>query len=80
MSVFTRWPDNNQYAASYLFITHSQKVAVDAVGSMPVGSLDIIEQVLLQSPKFKMIYSNQDAKIFFPAKMLTNKKDTKNEP
>lgn len=77
VAVFSRWLDNDRYAATYLFITRSQKITVDAVGSMPAGSLDIIEQALLQSPKFKVIYSNQDAKIFVLADDTNAQKEDK---
>ena len=53
-----------QYTASYLIITRSQKATIDMVGVMPPGSLDKIEQTLMQSPAFKVIYANKDATIF----------------
>jgi hypothetical protein len=61
---FSRWMHNDRYAATYLIITRSQKAEVDALGAMPPGSLDLIEQALKASPEFKVIYSNEDASIF----------------
>jgi hypothetical protein len=34
------------------------------LGEMPRGSLDQIEQTLIASPNFEIIYENEDARIF----------------
>jgi hypothetical protein len=64
VETLSRWMSNDSYSASYLIITRSQKAEVDALGVMPRGSLDKIEQALEQSPEFKVIYFNEDASIF----------------
>jgi hypothetical protein len=64
VDILSRWMSNDRYTAAYLIITRSQKAEVDALGVMPPGSLDKIEQALEQSPEFKVIYSNEDASIF----------------
>jgi hypothetical protein len=64
VEVLSRWMNNRQYSAAYLIITRSQKAESDMLGVMPAGSLDRIEQALMQSREFKVIYGNEDAKIF----------------
>ncbi len=64
VETLSRWMDNDKYAAIYLIITRSQKAENDALGKMPSGSLERIEQALMQSPKFQIIYENEDARIF----------------
>ena len=64
VEVLSRWMGNKEYQRAYLIITRSQKADVNALGLMPAGSLDVIEQALLKSPKFQVIYGNADAKIF----------------
>lgn len=55
---------NANNPTAYLIITRSQKANIEMLGLMPPGSLGRVEQALMQSPKFKLIYSNHDAKIF----------------
>ncbi len=62
--VLQRWLSDRKYAAAYLIITRSQKAQVAALGVMPPGSLDKIEQALLSSPQFRVVYRNADATIF----------------
>ncbi|MCB0209646.1 MAG: hypothetical protein KDJ52_09965 [Anaerolineae bacterium] len=64
ITTLARWMNNPDYAATYLIITRSQKVEVDSLGEMPLGSLDKIEQALTRSAQFKIIFENEDAKIF----------------
>jgi hypothetical protein len=59
-----QWVRNEEYSAVYVVITRSQKAFVDLLGFMPRGSLDYIEQSLVQDERFEMIYGNEDAKIF----------------
>ena len=64
-NVLDEWLSNTtRYKTSYLFITRSQKIYVDEVGGLPVGSLDIIQNLLEKSGKFEVVFSNQDAIIF----------------
>jgi hypothetical protein len=58
------WERMASYPAAYLIISRSQKARVDMTGVMPAGALDDIEQRLLQSPSFQVLYSNEDARVF----------------
>jgi hypothetical protein len=62
--ILTKWMNDSSYAAAYLIITRSQKANVEMLGLLPPGLLDRIEQALAHSLKFKLIYTNDDAKIF----------------
>ena len=63
--VLDEWLSNTtRYKASYLFITRSQKIYIDDVGGLPVGSLERIQSLLEKSGKFEVVFSNQDAIIF----------------
>lgn len=64
IGVLNRWMNDRSYSAAYLIITRSQKANVEMLGLLPPGLLDRIEQSLVHSAKFKLIYSNRDAKIF----------------
>ena len=64
VEVLSRWLDNDQYSATYLIITRSQKNAVEALGTLPPGSLDNLEQSLRESSEFEILFSNQDAAIY----------------
>jgi hypothetical protein len=71
VDVLDEWlSDTNRYKTSYLFITRSQKIDVDEVGGLPVGSLDKIQNLLEKSGKFEVIFSNQDAIIFAVRKSI----------
>ncbi|MCB9098839.1 MAG: hypothetical protein H6632_04805 [Anaerolineales bacterium] len=72
IKTLSRWMDNPDYTAAYLIITRSQKMEVDSLGEMPLGSLDKIEQALTRSPQFQVIFENQDAKIFTLADQIDN--------
>ena len=50
-------------ARSYLIITRSQKASIDVLGTGPRGSLDRLERAISRSKKFRVIYSNRDARI-----------------
>jgi hypothetical protein len=62
--VLEDWMSNPRYSASYLLITRIQKAEIDMLGDLPPGALDQIEQALLQSGRFLVLYSNQDAAIY----------------
>ncbi|HSD84069.1 MAG TPA: hypothetical protein VLG46_09435, partial [Anaerolineae bacterium] len=64
VTVLKRWLDNDKYAATYLILTRSQKNEVDELSPLPPGSIDKIEQALLKSPEFRIVYRNEDAVIF----------------
>jgi hypothetical protein len=48
---------------SYLIITRSQKASIDVLGLAPPGSLERLERAVSRSQKFRVIYSNRDARI-----------------
>ena len=58
------WLSDPRYTDAYVLITRSQKIAVDTLGSMPIGSLEDIEIALRQSPDFTVAYDDGDAVIF----------------
>lgn len=58
------WLSDPRYTDAYVLITRSQKIAVDAQGSMPIGSLEAIEIALRQAPQFKVAYDSGDAVVF----------------
>lgn len=58
------WLSDPRYTDSYLLITRSQKIAVDDLGSMPMGSLEDLEAALRSSSKFRVAYQNADAVVF----------------
>jgi hypothetical protein len=64
VDTFARWLGDPQWKAGYVIITRSQKAYSDAEGIMPLGSLDKIEQALLASPRFEVVYASPDARIF----------------
>jgi hypothetical protein len=49
---------------SYIIVTRSQKAEVSLMGGAPAGSLDRFERGLIASPRFKLVYTNRDARIF----------------
>jgi hypothetical protein len=59
-----RWMSDDRFAASYLLITRSQKMAEASVPSMPPGLLDELERALRASPRFEVIRQNSDAVVF----------------
>ena len=71
--VLASWMDNRGYRATFVVITRSMKAYADAVrqsseypelGGLPVGALDKLEEALARSPKFHLVKSNEDVKIF----------------
>ncbi len=62
--VLRRWMGDSSYAASYLVITRSQKAETEALGEMPGGGLQSIEEALLKSRAFRAVLHNEDASVF----------------
>jgi hypothetical protein len=58
------WLGSPRYQAAFILITQAQKAQVDALGSLPRGSLDRIERALLASPRFQVVYHDADASVF----------------
>ena len=55
------WLTDARYRRGYLIITRSQKLESEALGLLPHGALDRIEQALLASPRFTVLYHDADA-------------------
>ncbi len=69
--VMKRWMSNSAYAASYLIITRSQKAEMKLnPETLPKGALERIERALTASPDFRVIFANEDAKVFALASRL----------
>jgi hypothetical protein len=49
---------------SYVILTRSQKAEVSLMGVAARGSLEQFEQALAASSRFRLVYANEDAKIF----------------
>ena len=62
--VLADWLRNPRYADSYVLITRSQGIEVDAHGPMPRGSLPAIETALRRSPQFQVALETGDATVF----------------
>ncbi len=60
----SEWLGAPRYRQAYILITRAQKAQVDALGSLPKGSLDRIERALLASPRFQTVYHDADASVF----------------
>jgi len=63
VNAIVRFIDSQQHSDVYLIITRSQKAAVELSAGLPPGALDRLENALLRSRKFILIYSNPDAQI-----------------
>jgi hypothetical protein len=64
VNVLYSWLSDPKYAQSYLIITRSQIAEADATGQLPKGSLQRIEQALLDSKRFTVLYHDHDAAVF----------------
>jgi hypothetical protein len=59
--VLHTWLSDPRYTQGYLIITRSQISDVNSTGGMPRGSLKDIEEQLLASKQFKVLYHDDDA-------------------
>jgi hypothetical protein len=64
VEVLAGWMENEAYPAAFLIITRGQKSEVDMIGRMPAGSLERIEKALMQSERFKVLFTNADGTVF----------------
>jgi hypothetical protein len=64
VGVLHQWLSDTRYSQGYLIITRSQKADIDATGLLPPGSLERIENLLLASHEFKVLYHDSDAVVF----------------
>lgn len=55
------WLGDPRYQAAYLLITRAQKEQIDAIGPLPRGSLQRIEDAVLASPRFDVVFHDRDA-------------------
>jgi hypothetical protein len=54
-------PDRHRH--SYLLLSRAQSEAVEMTGALPHGGLAKIEDALMHSPKFRVIYHDQYASV-----------------
>jgi hypothetical protein len=66
VATLDRWFADDRWSDGYVIITRSQKAIVDAVGSMPRGSLGVLEDALRAASTFQLVYANADAAVFRP--------------
>jgi len=64
VAALARWLDNDEHQAAFVVITRNQKAYVEALGLMPRGALDGIEQALLASPRFRLVHAAGGTNIF----------------
>jgi hypothetical protein len=64
VNVLYSWLSDPKFAQSYLIITRSQIAEADATGQLPEGSLQRVEQALLDSKRFTVLYHDKDAAVF----------------
>lgn len=62
--VLARWFSDPSWNDGYVILTESQKAYVSALGIMPDGALDELALDLLASPDFRLVYANDDVRIF----------------
>jgi hypothetical protein len=62
------WLSDSRYRGGYIIITRSQKTQSDALGMLPKGALDRIENALLASPFFKVVWHDRDASVLTVAR------------
>jgi len=56
--------ESQKYPVAYMIFTRSQKAQANSFYGLPPGSLDQLENALIKSGKFQMIYNHPDAQIF----------------
>ena len=62
--ILARWLSDETRTEAYFFITSSQKAYLEAQGILPPGTVDRIEKTLLASPRFTLVKSSPNAKVF----------------
>lgn len=60
--------DTTTYNSGYVIITQSQRRSVTALGTLLSPTLDVIEQSLLGSDQFEVVFQSGDAVVFAPVK------------
>jgi hypothetical protein len=56
--------DREKHPHTYLIFTRSQKATTELFSGLPPGTLDRLENALLRSKEFKLVYNNPDVQIF----------------
>lgn len=64
--VLDEWMSDEAFNGGFLIITRSQRAEVSDQGVMPRDSLDRIQDDLLSSTRFRVVFRNRDAIIFAP--------------
>ena len=59
-----RWLSSDNYSASYLLLTRSQRIASEALGSLPPDFIQSVDVVLRSDERFKIILEGEDAVVF----------------
>jgi hypothetical protein len=55
------WLSDPRYRDAYLLITRAQEEQIDAIGPLPRGSLQKVAAAVAASPKFEVLYHDEDA-------------------
>lgn len=55
---------DKQFSNTYLILTRSQKASIEFYFGWPVDAWDNFEKALLESDQFKLVFANDDVKIF----------------
>jgi len=63
VNAIVQFIQGQKHSDAYLIITRSQKAAAELSSGLPPGALDRLENALLRSRKFILMYSNPDAQI-----------------
>lgn len=67
-SVLASWMAKPRYAAAFIIITRSQEVETESTGGLPGAGLPAIENTLLRSAAFRVVFHNRDAVVLVLAK------------
>lgn len=63
-TALSSWANGRAYRAVYVILTRSQKVEAESDGVLPRWSVDVIQNALLASPRFRVVFRNRDATVF----------------
>jgi hypothetical protein len=63
VNAIVQFIEGEQHPVAYVVFTRSQKATAYSFAGLPPGTLERLEDALLKSGKFKLIYSNPDAQI-----------------
>lgn len=63
VNAVTNLIDSQQYSNAYVLLTRSERVTADATSGLSPGSLDRLQNALLASGKFRLIFNSHDVQI-----------------